>query len=491
MAEKPNILLIYTDQHRGDGMGCTGHPVAITPNLDRLADEGVVFRKCYTNSPLCVPARSTLISGQYVNQHGAWDNSAPADRHGPSHVRNIRDAGYRTALIGKTHLLSRISGSHARDYEYQLRDWGYEDTMELGSTVNAGGYDNAWTDHLAEKGLLEAYRETIREYNRINWSFQRRPWEDPPAPIPAEDHIDSFCGRKAAEWVQNYKGDRPFYLQVCFPGPHPPFNSAPEYRARYRPEDMPVGILESPSEPVPPYVDFVVRWSGQLADMTPAQNQLMQTFYYAKVTMIDERIGDILGALEERGMLDNTWIIYTSDHGENLGDHRLNQKVVFYESALSVPFIIRPPGGIKSWQCDGLTDHLDLVATMLEIAGAEPLPDRHGRSLVSQIMAGPGSPGAQNGREVIFSEVAGYTMVYDGRYKFAIDAKTRQLVELLDLADDPRELRNVVNEPSLEKVRSELLERYLDPLLMNVDQAKFKAFEERFAARTRPGINRG
>ena len=482
MTDKPNIILIYPDQHRGDTMGCVGHPAVITPNLDRLAADGVIFRRCSTNSPLCVPARATLISGQYLNQHGAWDNSAPADRHGYSHVRNIRDAGYHTALVGKTHLLTDEQG---------LRDWGYEDTMEIHSTLATTRTRNAWTEHLAEKGLLDAYSESILEYNRVNWSFTRVPWREPPAPIPTEDHVDNFVGQKAVDWINNYKGDKPFYLQVLFPGPHPPFNSAPEYRALYRPDKMPVGILESPEPPVPPYVDFVMRWSAPLQEMTPLQMQLLRTFYYAKVTMIDERIGDMLNALEERGMLDNTWIIYSSDHGENLGDHRLNQKVVFYESALNVPFIVRPPGGIEGWQSNGLTDHLDLTATILAIAGAEPLPDRHGRSLVSQIMAGPNSPEAQKGKEVIFSEVVGYTMVRNERYKFAIDAKTRKHVELLDLANDPNELQNVVNEPSLAKIRSELFEQHLVPLLKNMDEEKFRAWEERFAARTRPGINRG
>ena len=482
MTDKPNIILIYPDQHRGDTMGCVGHPAVITPNLDRLAAEGAVFRRCSTNSPLCVPARATLISGQYLNQHGAWDNSAPADRHGYSHVRNIRDAGYHTALVGKTHLLTDEQG---------LRDWGYEDTMEIHSTLATTRTRNAWTEHLAEKGLLDAYSESILEYNRVNWSFTRVPWREPPAPIPTEDHVDNFVGQKAVDWINNYKGDKPFYLQVLFPGPHPPFNSAPEYRALYRPDKMPVGILKSPETPIPPYVDFVMRWSAPLQEMTPLQMQLLRTFYYAKVTMIDERIGDMLNALEERGMLDNTWIIYSSDHGENLGDHRLNQKVVFYESALNVPCILRPPGGIEGWQSNGLTDHLDLMATILAIAGAEPLPDRHGRSLVSQIMADPNSAEAQKGKEVIFSEVVGYTMVRNERYKFAIDAKTRKHVELLDLANDPNELQNVVNEPSLAKIRSELFEQHLVPLLKNMDEEKFRAWEERFAARTRPGINRG
>jgi len=348
MSEKPNILFIFTDQHRGDTLGSVGHPVIKTPNLDKLAKEGVVFRRCYTNSPLCVPARSTLASGLYVNQHGAWNNDIQADRNGPSHIRNIRDAGYLTALIGKAHLLNPHAG-HLREVENELHDWGYEYAMEIMSTVNPGIFKDAWTDHLAEKGLDEIYFESTREFLRLNWSFQRKPWEDPPAPIPTEDHIDNFVGVKAVEWIKNYNDDRPFYLQVCFPGPHPPFNSAPEYRALYKPEEMPIGTLQLPGKPYPFYTKFVIKWSN-LGEMTPEQMQLMRTFYYAKITMIDERIGDIIRALEEKGMLDNTWIIYSTDHGENLGDHRLNQKVVFFESAVHIPLIIRPPGGIEGWQ---------------------------------------------------------------------------------------------------------------------------------------------
>jgi len=481
MPQKPSIVLIYSDQHRGDTLGCVGHPVVITPNLDRIAREGVIFRRCYTNSPLCVPARASLISGQYVNVHGAWDNSAPADRYGPSHVRNIRDAGYHTALVGKTHLLTDEQG---------LGDWGYEDTTEVHSTLATTRTRNAWTQHLAEKGLLDAYSESILEYNRVNWSFTRMPWREPPAPIPTEDHVDNFVGRKAVEWIRSYEDDRPFYLQVLFPGPHPPFNSAPEYRALYRPERMPVGILESPEPPIAPYVDYVMKWSAPLQEMTPLQMQLLRTFYYAKVTMIDERIGDILKALEETGRLGNTWIIYTSDHGENLGDHRLNQKVVFYESAIHVPFLIRPPGGVTGWQTDGLTDHLDLVNTLLDIAGAGSLDHCDGRSLVTKVQAGPEAGDAQTGKERIFSEVAGYSMVYTGRHKLAVDAKTGHQVEFYDLKEDPDELRNRVEEPSLEGLRKELQQQYLGPFLSNLDRDKFHAFEERLQSRGRPGIQR-
>ncbi|MFW9943019.1 MAG: sulfatase-like hydrolase/transferase [Candidatus Thorarchaeota archaeon] len=477
MSEKTNILFIFTDQHRGDTLGSVGHPVIKTPNLDKLAKEGVVFRRCYTNSPLCVPARSTLASGLYVNQHGSWDNDFPADRNGPSHIRNIRDAGYLTALIGKSHLLNPHRG-HVKEVESELHDWGYENVMAITSTVNNGTLKNAWSDHLAEKGLDEIYFKSIREFLRLNWTFQRKPWEDPPAPIPTEDHVDNFVGQKGVEWIKNYNDDRPFYLQVCFPGPHPPFNSAPEYRALYKPEEMPIGILQLPGKPYPEYTDFVIKWSN-LGEMTPEQMQIMRTYYYAKITMIDERIGDIIRALEAKGILDDTWIIYSADHGENLGDHRLNQKVVFFESAVHIPLIIRPPGGVERWQTHALTDLLDVTATLLEIANAKSLKNCEGISLLSKIRAGPSDPAAQKGKDVIFSEVYGYSMVFDGRFKLVANARTSELVEMIDLKEDPQELSNKFNDPSLLEIRNKLFETYLKHFLKKTDLKKLSDLEKR------------
>ncbi|GAF98042.1 unnamed protein product, partial [marine sediment metagenome] len=135
-------------------------------------------------------------------------------------------------------------------------------------------------------------------------------------------------------------------------------------------------------------------------------------------------------ALEERGMLDNTWIIYTSDHGEMLGDHYLSHKIVFYEGALKVPLIIRPPGGIEGWKSNALADHLDVAASLLDIAGAEALEGSDGYSLAKKSEGGPDAPGAQEGKGAVFSEVYGYSMVLTERYKMAVDSRTHQPVEL-------------------------------------------------------------
>jgi len=477
LANKPNIILIFPDQHRGDTMGCRGHPVVQTPNLDRLAAEGVLFEQCCTNSPLCMPARASLISGKYVNEHGVWNNALEADRYGPSHVRNVRDAGYHTAVIGKTHLYRHQDAGHTNNHVAKLEDWGYLDTHEVTGPLASVVVDSPYTDYLAQKRLINAYREYLRVYLRGVLRRYSHPWEEPPCLVPTEDHLDMYVARKSVEWIENYRGDKPFYLQVCFPGPHDPFDSPAEYRARYNPDNIPTGIMEGPAPPIPPLVERMLELSN-LDHMTEGQNRLMRSYYYAKVTLIDDGIGRLLKALAERGFWDNTWIIYTSDHGEMLGEHRLSHKSVFYQGALSIPCIIRPPGGTKGWKSKALTDQLDIAATILDIAGARPLEASEGCSLLPKIEGGPNGPQAHQGKEVVFSEVHGFSMVRNGRYKMVVHSRTRQPVELYDLVNDPNELRNLVDEPSLEKVRRELLGGHLNRLLSHLDEAKLKVFEE-------------
>jgi choline-sulfatase len=241
----------------------------------------------------------------------------------------------------------------------------------------------------------------------------------------------------------------------------------------YKPEEMPIGIMDWPEKPVARYVRMVLHWSG-LKGMTPAQNQTLRTFYYAKITLIDDYIGRIMEILKKKGLLDNTWIIYNSDHGEMLGDHMMSHKIVFYDGALRVPLIIRPPGGIKGWQCQGLTDHLDIAVSLIDIAQADPLSGSDGKSLIPQILNGPNNPEAQIGKEVIFSEVYGFSMVCNERYKMAIDPRTQKPVELYDLEEDPNELLNLVRDPTLETVRQELLDNHFTKLLKRLDKEKLK-----------------
>jgi choline-sulfatase len=301
-------------------------------------------------------------------------------------------------------------------------------------------------------------------------------WDDPPLPLPPEDHYDSYTGQKSVDWIKAYNSEKPFFLMVGFPGPHDPFDSPEEYRAIYKPKEIPLGIMEGPEEPVPEYLKRLLNMSG-LDRMTASHMQHMMAAYYGKVTLIDDYIGRITRALEEKGMLDNTWIIYSSDHGELLGDHRLCHKMTYYEGALHIPCIIRAPGGVKGWQSAGLTDHLDLTATMLDIAGAKPFELSDGHSLVSKIASGPDDSEAQKGKEQIFSELGGIAAVFDGRFKQVIEIKTREPLQLYDLENDPRELRNLAKDASFEVIRQELLDKLEGHLSNYLDEERFKVFE--------------
>lgn len=477
---QPNIVLFFPDQHRGDAMGCAGNPVVQTPNLDRLAEGGVVFERCYTSSPLCMPARASLITGQQVNAHGVWGNNlVEADRHGPSHVRNIRDAGYRTAIIGKTHLYANHrNDGHTRRHAHKLEDWGYQDIHELRDVVPSKRCSCYYADFLAERGRLGVYQD----YTRLWWTGAFRgaqPWEDPPPPLPTDEHIDMYCASQAASWIRGHDANEPFYLQVCFTGPHTPFDAPPDYRALYKPEEVPLPILAEPADPVSPQVAEMLRTS-RLDGMTEIHARMMVSHYYAKVTLIDHGVGLVLDALADKGILDNTWVIYTSDHGEMLGDHRLKQKKVFYEGAARIPLIVRPPGGASGWCSSRLADHLDICATLLDVAGAEPVVESGGRSIAPMVEAVLEAPQADSDKRYVFSEVESYySMARDDRYKMTVDSEARQPVELYDLQEDPLEMHSLVQDAAHRLVRERFLEEAFPEL--GFAAAKLDAYRKRLA----------
>ena len=474
MSNQPNLVLIFSDQHRGDALGCVGNPVVHTPNLDALAAEGVTFRNCHTNSPLCMPARASLLTGLYVNEHGAWGNRNEADRHGPSHVRNIRDAGYCTAVIGKTHFrLYQADDGHTRDHVSGLHDWGYEFVHEVKDTIPSATHRCYYSDFLSRRGKLQVYEDCARNFRLGQKTGLLRPWEHLPNLLEEDEHIDMYIANTASEWIRDYASDKPFYLQVCLMGPHPPFDPPARYRDMFDPRDMPLSIMERPDEPVSPQISDMYGRRG-LKDITESQCRTLKSHYYAKVAFDDDAIGNVLQSLEENGLLDNTWIVYSSDHGEMLGDHQLNQKSVFYEGALNVPLIVRPPGGTEAWTSNNLTDHFDICSTLLDVAGAPRLDVDHGFSLLEKIEAGPDNHDAGQGKEVIFSEVNLYSMARTERYKMTIDSLARRPLELYDMKNDPNELQNLVNEPTRSGVREQFLTEHFDHLLANLNEPQLR-----------------
>lgn len=475
---------MFPDQQRGDVVGYAGNSVAQTPNLDRLARESVTFSRCVTNSPICMPARMSLMTGQHPSRHGMWANNVSGDPVTPNHVRNIRNAGYHTAQVGKVHLHVRTPGDgHSRDFAHRMHEWGFEDTHELRDIMAYANAECYYTDFLHEQGRLDAFRAYMRLIVQGENDGTLRPWETPPSVVGEDESLDMYTAMKAIDWIENYQSAQPFYLQVMFPGPHNPFDSSATDRAAYNPEIMPSAITEDAEGPVSPQVTRSQN-SGGLAAMTPSQDRLMRTFYYAKVTHIDRAIGLVVNALQKNGLLANTWIIYTSDHGEMLGDHRCRHKALFYEQALNVPLLIRPPGGVRGWSSRALTDHLDVMETMTEIASANSLDGGGERaSLVNKCLNDANAAQAHLGvKEAVFSEVRLYSMVRNDRYKLNVDSLTREPLELYDMHEDPQELANRVENPAYEYVRNELMKKHMNGLLDNLDHDKLTMYQKTLRA---------
>lgn len=459
-----NIVYLYADQHRGPMLGYAGHPIVQSPVLDALAAESVHFANAFTNATLCRPARATMMTGQLPHLHGSWTNDLVARADGPSHVRRIRDAGYHTAMLGKAHLT--LLDGHPMDpgNVERMAQWGFAEIFELISQISCAHRPNPYSDWLVtrtppgEPSKAARYADFVSTWEHL----VNRPPDEAPWRLGPEDHVDLWLGTVAADWIRAWDGDQPFYLQINFPGPHSPYDSTTGYRARYDLDDpafLPA-ILGAPQDPVSPLVQFL-HGMRDLDGLGPEDSKRMLLSYYAKITMIDEAIGGVLDALAARGLLDDTWVIYGSDHGDLLGDHELWGKVAMYEGSVRVPLLIRPPGGTAGWVQRGLVDQRDVTATIEEMAGLAP--EAHGTSLLGRVLGGPDAPGAQDGRTSVVAEVAGHldgslrtAMLRRERYKLVVDLDNGTPSDLYDLEADPEERVNRVFDPALASVVRDL-----------------------------------
>ncbi len=446
-ASKPHIVLIYADQLRGDAIAAAGNPVVISPHLDALAGDGVLFDHCFSNANSCRPARTTLFTGQYVHQHGVQDNNLVLDPTSRSHVRRMRDeAGYFTMVVGKTHLAD--VDTHISDNKPVLEQWGFVDSVELRDPMSmAFGKESAHSDYLTATTPAGEPDKWLRAQQYVQgYELLGPPPDADPTRLDSVDHLDFFCARTACDFIKAYDDERPLYLQLCFPGPHKPFDSTTEYRERYDRDDpdMPEAILEVPQAPVAPLVQqYLALNQGQWTEQTARQ---LRVEYYAKITMVDEGIGMVIGALRDAGLYDNTWIIVCSDHGELLADHMLTGKVVAYEAAIHVPLVIRPAGGLTSgWTDTGIVDTMDLVATLLSLAGLDP-NDYGDRDLTARVLGGATGPDAHAPKDLLFENLLtpGIRTI---DAKMTWDLALGVPVEFYDLVADPEERVNRVQDP--------------------------------------------
>lgn len=394
-------------------MGCAGNSVIQTPNLDKLASRGVRYSRTYCQSPICQPSRASVITGLYAHQHGIGQNFANDLNPGwPTMMKQLQTVGYTTALVGKTHFYSPRQEHMKRvgdDFEQDLREWsdfvrsfGFNFVLEeFDRYVHAHRrmhVTTPYTEYLHGKGLLQPYQEQISSV----WRLTPHHWDGLTSVLPQEDDLTSFLADQSIAWLRNRTSDQPFFLMVSFVQPHVPLIDDPVWAEYYKYTDIPPGPRGSPQSPNEVWGDYLVNILARHSNsylLTDDYVLNAARHYYGMVSLIDQRIGDIVQTIEDLGLSDDTWFLYSADHGEMLGDHNLMAKMNFYKSSVLVPAIVTPPHAMDARVVDGLTELIDLTATILDIAGIPPLPGSDGRSLL------PTLGGAISPREVAFSAI--------------------------------------------------------------------------------------
>jgi arylsulfatase len=435
---QPNVLFIMTDQHRFDYLSCAGADFIRTPNLDRLAKSGVRMTHCFTNAPICVPARIGLALGLQPVRVGALNNDAYLPLHAPTMYQQIRDHGYRVGNVGKLDLAKPDANNGKHGDRPCVYSWGFTHPEEIEGKMHAGQNNKPlgpYGHHLESKGLYQAFREDYKRRQQNGWIAGM----SHDSVLPTDDFADAYIGQRAARWVSSVSDDFPWALFVNFVGPHDPYDPPTEYASRYRDVEMPAPVEDSMIHK-PEWVQKK-RLAMDRAEVTHIQRQ-----YCAAIELIDDQIGMILKELDQRGMTDNTIIIFTSDHGEMMGDHGLFQKAVAYEPSIRVPLIVSGPGLPRGKHSDALIELIDLNPTLCNLAGIGEHPNMDARSF-EKVLRGE----ADSHRPNIVSRLEQFQCIRTERHKLILNMSGPN--ELYDLQADPHELNNRINE-ELDMARS-------------------------------------
>ncbi len=443
---KPNIVLIMTDQQRFDSIAALGASWMHTPNLDRLVRQGVSFRNCFVNSPVCVTARASLFAGKYPTNTGVFHNFQPWV---PVWVQWLADAGYHCVNIGKMHInpYQAMGGFHQR-FVVENKD------RPLFLNEHPRAFYDEWDKALKSHNIVKPsrYNRFAADPDAYEKALGSFAWND-----DEEMHADFFVGNTAKWWLEDRVADAPLFLQIGFPGPHPPYDPSPRFLEMYDGADLPIPTVTEAELAAQPraqaqlrqnMIDFnfdSIQWQ-HLPD--PADILRMRRHYAANVSMIDQKVGEILAVLERTVDMDNTIVIFTSDHADALGDHGHIQKWTMYDTVLRVPLIFWAPGLIREvGSVETPMELMDIAPTILEACGLGLPDDWDAQSLWPTLKDLSQPPGDG----VVFAELAGdhiqtgaefIAMRRDADWKCVVYAGDER-GELYDLNADPDEVRNL------------------------------------------------
>lgn len=459
----PNILLILTDQQRTDSLGCYGGRHVPTPHLDRLAAQGAAFDACYGNSPLCTPCRASLWTGRSVLGHGVYTLHDVLPDDETLFPWHLRDLGYLTALFGKLHVSGRmkeVDEAHPR-HGFDV----YENSI---SPYNFNCRHHAYRDWLRQRSP-EWYEKIEREGTEAGY-------------IPADCHFSTWIAERTIDLITHRPADRPFFCCASFVDPHDPFDDHPESALdAVSLGDMEVVERSTTDLTCLPALQREVTGGvlGSVSDYSDEEIRRMRRSYYASVGFLDRCVGRILDALEQSGLRENTWVIFTSDHGEMLGERCLLGKgAYFYDACARVPLLIRAPTGhLAPGRSGRLVQMEDLAATIMRAAGAPvesvkremptayPLQDSAHRPAAVGIYR---NTGINSGKQ-FWDPPIHATMIRSDTHKLTAYHATSGRValggELYDMTHDPAESFNLWDVPAAAGIKAELLLRLADWLV--------------------------
>lgn len=453
MSDRPNIIFIITDQQRFDTINALGFPYMETPNMDRLVNEGVTFTNCFITAASCAPARASLFTGYYPHTTGILKN---ADLWRRSWIEKLAQAGYRCVNVGKMHSYPYDTplGFHER-YVVENKDRYLEERF----------YFDEWDKAVRIRGHVKQQRELYRKRDDYRDALGAFDWE-----LPEDLHSDMFVGDMACWWLDSKPQTEPLFLEIGFPGPHPPYDPIPRYAESYLKKDLPLldvtqEELDNQPEPLKGLRQHNqdIDHDSVVLELNPTaeQRHRQRAYYLANVTMIDEKIGQILESLDRNGYLDNSIVIFTSDHGDCLTDHGHSQKWTMYDTITKMPLIVWAPGRIPGGRTvDGLCQQMDIGPALLELAGAEVPEGLEAKSILPAIKNEDWNP-----RDYVFAEQAQDGILTDTQFMTMVRNQDWKLVhfldepwgQLFDLKNDPNEVRNLWDDPDHIEKKRELL----------------------------------
>jgi len=459
---RPNILWICTDQQRFDTLGCTGNRFVGTPNVDRLAEGGLLFEHCYSQSPICTPSRAAFLTGRYPRTARCPQNgqSIPADE--VLITRVLAESGYTCGLSGKLHL-SACHPSVCTGSERRIED-GYSE-FHWSHHPNPNWEANEYIQWLTAKGGA---------YSTPGYRGMRHVMTG----MPAELHQTTWCAEKAVDFIRAWAGrGAPWLFSVNFFDPHAPFDPPANYLQRYldRLDEVPLPNYVEGELEAKPLRQRRGGWVQQ--GVSEEEHRTSRAAYWAMVDLIDTAVGSMMGALAETSQLDSTLVIITSDHGEMLGDHgRYLKGAYFYDPCVRVPLILSMPGVIAPGRRSAaLVELFDLAPTVLDACDVER-PD--GMQACSLWPMARGEAPLERHREDVYCEfynprpshpgTSSATMVRTERHKIVVDHND-PLGELYDMAADPAETHNLWDDPAHAEVKVQMLKRVCDRMAGTVD----------------------